>query len=393
MSTIELKNVCKIYKGNGKKNEDKKAVDNFSIKIDEGEFIVFVGPSGCGKSTTLRMIAGLEEISSGELLIDGKYMNDTEPKDRDLAMVFQNYALYPYLTVRDNIAFGLKLRHIKKNIIKEKVASVAKMLDIEDLLDRKPGQLSGGQRQRVALGRAVVRDAKAYLLDEPLSNLDAKLRGTMRVEIINLFKKLQKTFIYVTHDQVEAMTMGTRIVVMNKGIVQQIDTPIEIYDHPKNHFVACFIGTPQMNIFTATILDGKVKITDDIELDINKNNYDLERLKNNQFIININANIENDVNVKIEKENINTNYKNNVLVGIRSEDICLSDEGLTVVVDLIEMLGSEVLIHSHFENTDIKLVIKTPERVNLSNGCKTKVQFKQDKIHLFDKETGETLRR
>ena len=362
MSTIELKNVCKIYKG------DVKAVNDFSIKIEEGEFIVFVGPSGCGKSTTLRMIAGLEEISSGELYIDGEYMNDTEPKDRDLAMVFQNYALYPYLTVKDNISFGLKLRHVKKDIIDEKVKAVAKMLDIEELLDRKPKALSGGQRQRVALGRAVIRDAKAYLLDEPLSNLDAKLRGTMRVEIINLFEKLKKTFIYVTHDQVEAMTMGTRIVVMNKGVIQQIDTPIEIYDHPINQFVACFIGTPQMNLFSAKgILEDDLilKIDENIKFKVNKEKYNLDGFEQ-------------------EKE---------VTVGIRSEDIYLSNQGLPIVVNLVEMLGSEVLIHSTFENTNINFVIKTPERVNLINGSKAHVQFKKEKIHLFDKESQMSLLR
>lgn len=365
MATIELKNVCKIYKEG---NKTVKAVDNFSIKIDEGEFIVFVGPSGCGKSTTLRMIAGLEEISSGELYIDNEYMNDTEPKDRDLAMVFQNYALYPYLTVRDNISFGLKLRHIKKDIINEKVNEVAKILDIEDLLDRKPGQLSGGQRQRVALGRAVIREARAYLLDEPLSNLDAKLRSSMRVEIISLFEKLKKTFIYVTHDQVEAMTMGTRIVVMNKGIVQQIATPIEIYDNPVNQFVACFIGTPQMNIFKSkAILNDSLQVTiaENITFNLPTNKYNLEGFE----------------------------QEKNLTVGIRSEDIFIADEGLPITVKLVEMLGSEVLIHAYFENTNIELVIKTPERVNLTNGDKAKIQFKLDKVHLFDSETELSLRR
>lgn len=361
MATIELKNVSKVYKGN------VKAVDNFSIRIEEGEFIVFVGPSGCGKSTTLRMIAGLEEITSGELYINDQYMNDVEPKDRDLAMVFQNYALYPYLTVKDNISFGLKLRHVKKEIIEQKVHEVAKMLDIEELLDRKPKALSGGQRQRVALGRAVIREANAYLLDEPLSNLDAKLRGVMRVEIINLFEKLKKTFIYVTHDQVEAMTMGTRIVVMNKGVVQQVDTPIEIYDHPRNQFVACFIGTPQMNIFSAKGIckdQLELKINDNIIFNVNKDKYLLDGFDQ-------------------EKE---------VTVGIRSEDIILANDGLPVIINLVEMLGSEVLLHAKFENTNINLTIKTPERVNFTNGSKTFIQFKLDKIHLFDKDNQESLR-
>lgn len=363
MAEIELKEVSKIYKGG------VKAVDSFSLKIEEGEFIVFVGPSGCGKSTTLRMIAGLEEISSGELYINGEYMNDVEPKDRDLAMVFQNYALYPYLTVKDNISFGLKLRHTPKDVIKQKVAEVAKMLDIEELLDRKPKALSGGQRQRVALGRAVVRDARAYLLDEPLSNLDAKLRASMRVEIIDLHKRLGKTFIYVTHDQIEAMTMGSRIVVMNKGVIQQADTPIEIYDHPANLFVATFIGTPQMNIFEAT-LEKKAKnahlvLSDDLSFDVDSSIFDLEGLENGS----------------------------KVKVGVRAEDITLSDKGMPIVVDLIENLGSELLIHAKFENTNMPIVIKTGERLSLNSGDKAFVTFKKGKTHLFNIDTEVSLRR
>ena len=245
MSNLSLRHIYKIYTGN------VTAVKDFNLEIEDKEFIVFVGPSGCGKSTTLRMIAGLEEISQGEIYIGDKLVNDMAPKDRDIAMVFQNYALYPHMTVYDNMAFGLKLRKMPKDEIKQKVTDVAKVLDIEHLLDRKPKALSGGQRQRVALGRAIVRNPKVFLMDEPLSNLDAKLRVQMRTEIAKLHHKLQTTFIYVTHDQTEAMTMGTRIVVMKDGLAQQVDTPHNIYEHPVNMFVAGFIGSPQMNFMEA----------------------------------------------------------------------------------------------------------------------------------------------
>ena len=363
MSVIELKNVSKIY------SENVKAVDNFSLKIENGEFIVFVGPSGCGKSTTLRMIAGLEEITDGELLIDNVVVNDLEPKDRDLAMVFQNYALYPYLNVYDNIAFGLKLRKFKKSEIKKRVEEVAKTLEIEEYLKRKPKALSGGQRQRVALGRAMVRDANAYLLDEPLSNLDAQLRGTMRVEIIKLWEKLQKTFIYVTHDQVEAMTMGTRIVVMNKGVVQQIDTPIEIYDHPKNKFVAGFIGTPKMNFFPCLISKNRL-----IKCNL---------LDNVNFTLKDTGRFDKSYLGKEEKE---------VILGIRSEDIVFAKSGIKCVVNLIEMLGSETLVHLNFvgdnKNT---FILKTSERVNYNLQDEVYIKFKSEKVHLFDKETEMSL--
>ena len=241
MASLSLQHIYKIYQG------DVTAVKDFNLEIEDKEFIVFVGPSGCGKSTTLRMIAGLEDISKGELYIGDKLVNDVEPKERDIAMVFQNYALYPHMTVFDNMAFALKLRKVPKAEIEQKVTEAAKILDIEHLLKRKPKALSGGQRQRVALGRAIVRHPKVFLMDEPLSNLDAKLRVQMRTEIIKLYRKLQTTFIYVTHDQVEAMTMGTRIVVMKDGIIQQVDSPQNIYNYPANLFVAGFIGSPQMN--------------------------------------------------------------------------------------------------------------------------------------------------
>ena len=254
MAKVELKGIGKIYDGG------VRAVQNANITIEDKEFCVFVGPSGCGKSTTLRMIAGLEDITAGELLIDGELMNDVPPKDRNIAMVFQNYALYPHMTVFDNMAFGLKLRKVDKMEIKRKVEEAAKMLDLTTYLDRKPKALSGGQRQRVAVGRAIVRSPKVFLFDEPLSNLDAKLRVTMRAEISNLHHRLQATMIYVTHDQIEAMTMGTKIVVMSEKRIQQIGAPLYLYNHPINKFVAGFIGTPPMNFFTLKIeeKDGKI---------------------------------------------------------------------------------------------------------------------------------------
>ena len=247
MANLSLKHIYKVYQG------DVTAVKDFNLEIEDKEFIVFVGPSGCGKSTTLRMIAGLEDISQGELYIGDKLVNNVEPKERDIAMVFQNYALYPHMSVYDNMAFALKLRKVPKAEIEEKVHEAARILDIEHLLKRKPKALSGGQRQRVALGRAIVRKPKVFLMDEPLSNLDAKLRVQMRTEIIKLYRKLETTFIYVTHDQVEAMTMGTRIVVMKDGVIQQVDTPQNIYNNPANLFVAGFIGSPQMNFLNGTI--------------------------------------------------------------------------------------------------------------------------------------------
>ena len=242
METLRLEHVYKTYKAKKRKEQDVQAVKDFCLSADDDEFIVFVGPSGCGKSTTLRMIAGFEDITEGNLYINGQRMNDIEPNYRDIAMVFQNYALYPHMTAYQNMAFGLKNRHVPKEEIDEKIHAAAKILDIEELLDRKPGAMSGGQRQRVALGRAIVRRPKIFLLDEPLSNLDAKLRATMRVEITRLFEQLKTTFIYVTHDQVEAMTMGSRIVVMKSGVIQQLDTPTNIFDYPKNTFVAELLG-------------------------------------------------------------------------------------------------------------------------------------------------------
>ena len=423
MASLSLKNVTKVYKGN------VKAVDNFTMDIEDGEFIVFVGPSGCGKSTTLRMIAGLEDITSGELYINGEYMNDVEPKDRNLAMVFQDYALYPYLTVFDNIAFGLKLRHVPKEEIKTKVHEVAKVLGIEEYLDRKPKALSGGQRQRVALGRAIVRDAKVYLFDEPLSNLDAKLRGAMRVEIIRLYEKLKTTFIYVTHDQVEAMTMGTRIVVMKDGIIQQIDTPTNLYDHPINKFVAGFIGTPPMNFFKVNYNKGNIVLENGVSIKCPK---DLVTAHNKFYKSKVEAfsNINNEIDVSDFKGNEQAKqkfiaqkeielaelqkkadyFKNNLknehqmILGIRSENIHVAqkDDELSFLarVGVVETLGSECLVYLKLDVNDQELnlrghnnefVMKLQGKSPFHFGDVIKVAFDQKSMHLFDELTEENI--
>ena len=361
MKNIILKNVNKIYKG------DVHAVKDFSMEIDSGEFIVFVGPSGCGKSTTLRMIAGLEEISSGELYINDKLCNEVEPKDRNLAMVFQNYALYPYLTVYENIAFGLRLRNFNKKDIDERVRKAAETFGLTALLDRKPKALSGGQRQRVALARAVVREAEAYLLDEPLSNLDAKLRAKMRVEITKLYESLGKTFIYVTHDQVEAMTMGTRIVVMNDGYVQQIDTPTELYDHPQSVFVASFIGTPEMNFFDGVLEVGETEST-----------------------IHFGEGCE----ITIPNDRLTTLDSKEVILGIRSEDIHIAEEneGINATIIMKETLGSESLIYLKINNDEGReLVMKIQGRCNYKNRDIINIYFDDNRLHLFDKQSEQTI--
>lgn len=368
MAGLKLKNIDKVYE-NG-----FKAVDNFNLDIEDREFIVFVGPSGCGKSTTLRMIAGLEEITGGELYIDDKLVNDVPPKDRDIAMVFQNYALYPHMTVYENMAFGLKLRKLPKNEIDEKVREAAKILDIEHLLDRKPKALSGGQRQRVAMGRAIVRNPKVFLMDEPLSNLDAKLRVQMRIEISKLYNKLNTTFIYVTHDQTEAMTLGTRIVVMKDGVIQQVATPREIYNHPANLFVAGFIGSPQMNMTYGENLveNGKqyVKIFDKlVEIPEEK--------------------------VKFIKEKKAENIE--VIVGIRPENLYhtkedLAKEGVvkfTAEVDIKENLGAETYIHIKKDNANF--IIKSMSGADYNIGDTIEFGIDPNKIHLFDKEEQNTI--
>lgn len=361
MSKVELKHVNKMY-------GDSKAVDDFNLVIDDKEFIIFVGPSGCGKSTTLRMIAGLEEISSGDLFMDGQKMNHVSPSDRDIAMVFQNYALYPHMTVRQNIAYSLKIRGMSKEVIAEKVAEVAKLLKLEPYLDRKPGQLSGGQKQRVAMGRAMVRHPKVFLMDEPLSNLDAKLRGEMRIEIANLYQKLDATFIYVTHDQTEAMTLGTRIVVMKDGKIQQIDTPKNLFEHPANLFVAGFIGTPPMNFLDAT-LD---KERDCVYLQTNHHEQEISLAKAQEF-------------------EENGAFGKNLVLGIRPNDVIISQTmtplSLTGKVQVYEMLGEDVIVHVRLEESRQTVIVKSPSTDSYQVGDSVYLTFPEDRLYLFDKAT------
>ena len=368
MASLSLKNIYKVYP-NG-----FNAVKDFNLEIEDKEFIIFVGPSGCGKSTTLRMIAGLEDISSGELWIGDKLVNDVEPKDRDIAMVFQNYALYPHMSVYDNMAFGLKLRKVPKEKIDKAVHEAAKILDIEHLLDRKPKALSGGQRQRVAMGRAIVREPKVFLMDEPLSNLDAKLRVQMRVEISKLHQRLQTTIIYVTHDQTEAMTLGTRIVVMKDGIIQQVDTPQNLYDKPCNLFVAGFMGMPPMNFIDCKV----VKSGSDILLMFGSHSIKVPDSKAERLIA-LDA---------VDKE---------VVLGIRPEDI--HDEQLFIesspesVIDarinIYEMLGAEVYLYFTIDQFDITARVNA--RTTARTGDTVQSAFDLSKIHIFDKETEEIL--
>lgn len=368
MASLSLKKICKVYP-NG-----FEAVKDFDLEVEDKEFIIFVGPSGCGKSTTLRMIAGLEEISSGELSIDGKIVNDVEPKDRDIAMVFQNYALYPHMTVFDNMAFGLKLRKVPKAEIKKKVDEAARILDLEKLLDRKPKALSGGQRQRVAMGRAIVREPKVFLMDEPLSNLDAKLRVQMRSEIASLHHRLGATIVYVTHDQTEAMTLGTRIVVLKDGIIMQVDSPQKLYNEPDNLFVAGFIGSPQMNFLDATcVIEGEKA-----SLRFGENSLVLPPAKAKKLI-------EGKYNGKT------------VTFGIRPEDIDDSQIAIEThkesVIDTkvtgYELLGSEVLLYYTVNgmNMTAKVDSRTPARL----GDAIRLAFEVEKIHVFDKETELTI--
>lgn len=368
MASLKLKNIFKKYPGGF------TAVKDFNLDIEDKEFIILVGPSGCGKSTTLRMIAGLEDISEGELYIGDKLVNDIPPKDRDIAMVFQNYALYPHMTVFDNMAFGLKLRKVPKDEIKRKVLEAARILDIEHLLDRKPKQMSGGQRQRVAVGRAIVREPKVFLFDEPLSNLDAKLRVQMRTEIGKLHQRLQTTFIYVTHDQTEAMTMGTRIVVMKDGIVQQVDTPTTLYDKPENMFVAGFIGSPQMNFIDAAV----EKRGDEIHLVFGKNDIKLPEGK--------------------AKKLESTGYAGKkVVLGIRPENIhdeavyveSLQDSTVEAKIELVEALGSETFLYMVIDS--VNFTARVNARTTVKAGDVIKVAFDPNKIHLFDKETEKVI--
>jgi multiple sugar transport system ATP-binding protein len=369
MASLSLKNVCKVY-SNG-----FVAVKDFNLEIADKEFIIFVGPSGCGKSTTLRMIAGLEEISSGELWIDDKLVNDVEPKDRDIAMVFQNYALYPHMTVYDNMAFALKLRKTPKAEIDEAVRKAAKILDLEHLLDRKPKALSGGQRQRVAMGRAIVRSPKVFLMDEPLSNLDAKLRVQMRVEISKLHQSLETTIIYVTHDQTEAMTLGTRIVVLKDGVIQQVDTPQNLYNLPENLFVAGFIGSPQMNLIDAEVVangsEASLKLAEDVVIKLPADK---------------------------AKKLIDGGYAGKTVVaGIRPEDIkddeefieAHADGKFQTVVKVYELLGAEVNLHYDIngQTCTAKVNPRTTARVKDTITLAMAVE----RIHVFDKETEQII--
>ena len=371
MASVKLTNVKKVY--------DKKvvAVHDFNLDIKDKEFVAFVGPSGCGKSTTLRMIAGLEEISEGTVEIDGVVVNDLQPKDRDIAMVFQNYALYPHLTVFENMAFSLRLKKVPNDEVYRRVTEAAKVLGITEYLTRKPRALSGGQRQRVAIGRAMVRDSKVFLMDEPLSNLDAKLRNQMRAEIILLREKINTTFIYVTHDQTEAMTLGDRIVIMKDGFIQQVGTPTEVFEHPVNLFVAGFIGAPQMNTFRT----------------------ELVRENGKYYVTPLGSRIEVDGETG---ENLAAKAVDgrSVVLGVRPEHITLSQPGphaipCTIIVN--EMMGSELHIHAETEDGAqlvvrvLTLGLRRQERAELVNGAKIHVSFPGEVMHLFDPETERNL--
>ena len=368
MASLSLKGIGKRYP-NG-----FEAVKDFNLEIEDQEFIIFVGPSGCGKSTTLRMIAGLEEITTGDLFIDGKRMNEVEPKDRDIAMVFQNYALYPHMTVFDNMAFGLKLRKVPKEEIEQKVLEAAKILDLEQLLDRRPKALSGGQRQRVAMGRAIVRNPKVFLMDEPLSNLDAKLRVQMRAEIASLHQRLGATIIYVTHDQTEAMTLGTRIVVLKDGVIQQVDTPKKLYNEPQNLFVAGFIGSPQMNF-----IDAVCKVHgEEVRLEFGDFSIVLPPQK--------------------AKKLIDGGYADKtVVMGIRPDDIDDSQIQIETYGDTVieadvtgyELLGSEVLLY--YTVAGVNMTARVDARTTAKIGDHIRLALDPEKIHVFDKESEQTI--
>ena len=398
MASLTLKNIMKIYPYSAdeeKKNKKKKkkdadeepekkvnlqitekgvvAVQQFNLEVEDKEFIVLVGPSGCGKSTTLRMIAGLEDISEGELYVGDRLVNDIAPKDRDIAMVFQNYALYPHMTVYDNMAFGLKLRHVPKAEIDQKVKEAAEILDITQFLHRKPKALSGGQRQRVAIGRAIVRDPQVMLMDEPLSNLDAKLRNQMRAEIIKLREKIDTTFIYVTHDQTEAMTLGDRSVIMKDGFIQQVGTPQEVFNHPYNLFVAGFIGAPQMNFFDAKLIkvDGKYAVQ----------------------MENVTSILSEEKQAKLAANNV---AEQEITLGVRPEHLGLAADGIVAKVDVAEMMGSSVHLHVTAMGRDVVLVISTMNMTGaevkaLSTGATIHFNFAGHVCHVFNKETGINL--
>ncbi len=366
MAELKFRGIKKVYEG------DVVAVQDFDLDVKDKEFVVFVGPSGCGKSTTLRMVAGLEDITEGDLFIDERRVNDVPPKDRDIAMVFQSYALYPHMTVYDNMAFGLKLRKMPKDLIQERVDQAAAILGLEDLLKRKPKALSGGQRQRVALGRAIVRNAKVFLMDEPLSNLDAKLRVKMRAEIIKLHARIETTTIYVTHDQVEAMTMADRIVVMHNGFIQQVGSPKEIYNTPNNIFVGGFIGTPSMNF-----INGKVS----------EDGY----FSNNEIKVKV-----TDAKMKILKKN--NQIDKPIVLGIRPEDIhddnnvkkAYPEALVKLTVDVSELLGSETNITAEVDKETI--IARVDARTDVNIGDTIELVFDMNKVHFFDKKTEERIK-
>ena len=391
MATVQLKNIKKVYpyvSGEEKKKKRKSAdepekkkvnlqitdegvvaVQQFSLDIADKEFIVLVGPSGCGKSTTLRMVAGLEEITDGELIIDGKMVNDVPPKDRDIAMVFQNYALYPHMTVYENMAFSLKLKHVPKDEIDKKVREAAEILDITQYLERKPKALSGGQRQRVAIGRAIVRAPKVMLMDEPLSNLDAKLRNEMRAEIIKLRQRIDTTFIYVTHDQTEAMTLGDRIVIMRDGYIQQIGTPQEVFNHPANLFVAGFIGMPVMNFFDAELIR-----------------------EGSQYFVEVGG-YRQELAPEKEERLLNNNVQSQpITLGVRPEHTDVSDTGVAARVDVAEMMGSSVHLHVNAEGRDVIIIVPTTDmKGHYEMGDTVRFSFQGNVAHVFSKETDRNL--
>ncbi len=391
MATMSLRNVKKIYPHNGDQKKEKKpkkgevveekkvnlqiteqgvvAVQEFNLEIADKEFIVLVGPSGCGKSTTLRMIAGLEEITEGELYIGDRLVNDVEPKDRDIAMVFQSYALYPHMTVYENMAFPLKLKKLPKEEIDRRVNEAAEILDITQYLNRKPKALSGGQRQRVAIGRAIVRDPQVLLMDEPLSNLDAKLRNQMRAEIIKLRERINTTFIYVTHDQTEAMTLGDRIVIMKDGFIQQIGTPQQVFDHPANLFVAGFIGMPRMNMFDAKLVkkDGKYAVE----------------------VGGISVELAEDKQERLMANNV---HEQDVFLGVRPAHIIPCANGIKSTVDVSEMMGSSVHLHVTAEGEDVIVIVPTTGgSVAYPMGSQLDLTFNGNVAHVFDKATGKNL--
>jgi len=361
MAELKLDHVYKVY------DNKVTAVKDFNLHIQDKEFIVFVGPSGCGKSTTLRMIAGLEEISDGDFYIDEKRVNDVAPKDRDIAMVFQNYALYPHMSVYDNMAFGLKLRKVPKAEIDQRVKEAASILGLEEYLSRKPKALSGGQRQRVALGRAIVRDAKVFLMDEPLSNLDAKLRVQMRAELVKLHQRLNTTTIYVTHDQTEAMTMATRIVIMKDGVIQQVGSPKEVYDNPVNMFVAGFIGSPAMNFFNGKLEDGSFVLSSNVKVAVP------------------------DGKMKVLREK--GYVGKNIVLGIRPEDIhdepifldASPGSKIKATIDVSELTGAETMLYSQIEGQDF--ISRVDSRTEIRIGDKVELAFDMNKAHFFDTET------